>query len=447
MSKSKKAIIARTVVSATLFLLISSLLIYMFSGKSTESKNSVFKSGYGDGILQLVNLENKMAAKRRKKKQEIIQRLYTEEVQLRESPPLYEKQLEEDKDLISDEQEQEQEPVPDKEDEVKRKLYKKLNLENPPQVDKKTDDLAYSELPPLANKICAGFPQKKIAILMAGNARSLNFPIVYDSIKRNVIDALGGDSKLFMYLKVEDVNVKDGVRSLTHKKEDYFDVIEYLEPIRVEYGENTRIPMFRSSFCPFKDESKFNDDEYFQHTMGGELKSAARIWKMMESYERQNHMEFDIIVKIRPDSAHLSSFLPYCMFDVEKNVYSSKTYPGNLFVTSREGAKTWFKIYQYYHNDCSNYVEEADIESWFKTRVSEWGQLNYGAPFYPMTIRTTVPLNKDNTAQQSSCSRYETTHNLDRNICRKATDFNPTNLIDYNNPESYESGMVESIST
>ncbi|KAJ3106008.1 hypothetical protein HDU97_007192 [Phlyctochytrium planicorne] len=94
----------------------------------------------------------------------------------------------------------------------------------------------------------------KIAVCMAGAARTLKYPIVYKSIKNNVIDALGGEVKLFAYLKMHDNEVtdKDNWRDWpdpTNTREDQLsDALIALKPEVLKFTyDNVPVPVGKAS--------------------------------------------------------------------------------------------------------------------------------------------------------------------------------------------------------
>ena len=57
---------------------------------------------------------------------------------------------------------------------------------------------------PARNTSCGGAPRPKVAICVAGNARTFANPAVHETLKRNLAEAFGGDASFFRRLKAQD---------------------------------------------------------------------------------------------------------------------------------------------------------------------------------------------------------------------------------------------------
>ena len=68
------------------------------------------------------------------------------------------------------------------------------------------------------NLVCAGVKPKRTAVCVGGAARTFGHPVVYRTLKTNVIDALGGIVVPFAYLKLGDDRgtIRDGGQCVTN---------------------------------------------------------------------------------------------------------------------------------------------------------------------------------------------------------------------------------------
>ena len=66
--------------------------------------------------------------------------------------------------------------------------------------------------------VCAGVKPKRTAVCVGGAARTFGHPVVYRTLKTNVIDALGGIVVPFAYLKLGDDRgtIRDGGQCVTN---------------------------------------------------------------------------------------------------------------------------------------------------------------------------------------------------------------------------------------
>ena len=69
-----------------------------------------------------------------------------------------------------------------------------------------------------ANLVCADYPRPRVAVCLAGAARTLTLPLVHRTIRANLIEAFGGSPTVFAVVKLQDVRNDEsrGKPSETH---------------------------------------------------------------------------------------------------------------------------------------------------------------------------------------------------------------------------------------
>lgn len=143
--------------------------------------------------------------------------------------------------------------------------------------------------------------------------RSLNYPVVYKSLKNFVIDAMGAEMvKTFMYLKLEDavkgpfeVAAIQGVRSFllrsprsttthegavlqgTYSESSLSDALSYIQPSAVSIPSKSPPPISKNPKCSFGEASWMNGENAFERS-SSQWQSAAACYKLVTTYEKEN---------------------------------------------------------------------------------------------------------------------------------------------------------------
>lgn len=160
----------------------------------------------------------------------------------------------------------------------------------------------------------------KIAFVFSGSARSFNCPHVHWSIRSHVIDALGGDSHVFVRMTQEDnLNYQrtgDGQLEKTEFKEnELIETIKVLNPKVVEqFSFRTQLEEMKRYYHGWRHEIYRKYDQrrysmYFQRAMS---------YKMVTAHEKAHSMKFDWVVLIRLDAMWLDPLLPIASYAADR---------------------------------------------------------------------------------------------------------------------------------
>eukprot|EP01038_Epipyxis_sp_PR26KG_P010502 gene10502-14113_t len=151
----------------------------------------------------------------------------------------------------------------------------------------------------------------KIAFLFAGSLRSFTCPKVHWSIKSHLIDALGGDSFVFIRVALEDnLNIRTGSGTIwkpRYSDKQVNETLRILNPIKIQtFSFATQIDEMKKEFPSdvhrvYRENDQRRYSMFFQRSMS---------YRMVLEYEKNHNMIFDWVVLVRLDAGWLDPILP-----------------------------------------------------------------------------------------------------------------------------------------
>ena len=229
----------------------------------------------------------------------------------------------------------------------------------------------------------------RVAYCMAGHARTLYIPKNYHSLKYNVLDAFGADTKLFGYLKMDD-SVMDKVDPLRTeqdrklKPKSLHVTRRMLEPALQHLGftnltfANDQYPPPLNKMCVWKP-SREKGGSWGQYTARSvaQMISLGKCFNMIEHYENSTGKTFDLVVRLRPDDFWIRPILPYCAFE-------------NLNTTSRFTAYgDWNDMFMMFPRSIASFVFKLNEEYYAcRGRTIQTGKRGYLEGWIEHTVRT-----------------------------------------------------------
>lgn len=156
---------------------------------------------------------------------------------------------------------------------------------------------------------------RRIAHCITGAVRTLTEPRVYESIKDNLIDALGGASDVFFFLENGDTSPRGGFAGPL-PVESILAVTDRLRAVRVEFQEDDIV------FLRCQKTGKTPDRTYTS-PWTAQLLKWRRCFDMIQEHEYRQNMPYDWIVKSRPDMRY--------EHPVKQDWDASKVYLGGIF--------------------------------------------------------------------------------------------------------------------
>ncbi|KAJ3347275.1 hypothetical protein HDU83_002193 [Entophlyctis luteolus] len=238
-----------------------------------------------------------------------------------------------------------------------------------------TNDNFESTHAEMAHLLCSASraPHPKVAACIAGNARTLKYPLVYKTIKSFALDSLGGDVSLFGFLKLEDPS-QEGHEFWpvpeTNTRADIAPALQHLGFQKVVIRDTSNETYPKNPNCPFDEMSWLHKPEPHNRFIG-QYNSLRECFKLVEDYESENDMKFDIVLRIRPDAAWFSSLPPWCIYDLSKVFAPAGRHPDHFLLVPRKLADSVFKITDWYYNECNELRKEYNPEEILSTLVEK----------------------------------------------------------------------------
>ena len=169
----------------------------------------------------------------------------------------------------------------------------------------------------------------RVAHCVAGLVRSFTEPLVYKSLRRNLIESFGGEPSLFLALKTFDVPSKDkkGHFNITVATDVSVDwtperieqqlrpAIEWLKPtvVRLRNSSDETPEALINLACPTASPSEVKRHPHHliyateagMVRLVGQMKTNAECLRLIEEYEERHGVCFDWVSRSRPDLLHI----------------------------------------------------------------------------------------------------------------------------------------------
>ena len=211
---------------------------------------------------------------------------------------------------------------------------------------------------PLASDACSASNSAlptRVAHCVAGLVRSFAHPslLLPKLLKRNVLDAVGGQPTLFLLLKTFDLARKDALfRFPSSASEDHRPAspgqhagleaaILFLQPQRVELIASETFVL--NPHCHYGTGANSSATQSYSTKAGmrrhvGQMVSSRTCLEMIEQHEAGG-AQFDLVIRTRPDMAAIAPLPPYCNFRDEAALNVARAFNKDwLYVSSRRVA-------------------------------------------------------------------------------------------------------------
>ena len=174
-----------------------------------------------------------------------------------------------------------------------------------------------------ANIACQFYSRPRVAVALGGAARNLAQPLLYRSIRTNLVEAFGGDTTVFAILKLEDQRGAGASEGLDFLKDaEEANIRHALEFIGVKsdrhviLSNGTQLPNSRSPICgtPWYVTPGRPSDLY--NSLLGQLNTRQQLYHLIEAEESRTGLAFDFIIYTRPDVSWPYPVKPFCFWDL-----------------------------------------------------------------------------------------------------------------------------------
>ena len=188
------------------------------------------------------------------------------------------------------------------------------------------------DAPSAANAICGAYALERVAICIAGAARTFTQPAVYLPMRRNLIDAFGGNATVFARIKVADDHADPRIRDIHVGAPDRIDaaLAQALRHLGLSRREHLQIPTevdecpacpYLSGFHtlpdplpqPFTFEAHTQSTKYLR-ALCGQLANRGSCNDMIVTEEQRTGLKFDRVIFARPDFQFTLPLEPFCFW-------------------------------------------------------------------------------------------------------------------------------------
>lgn len=234
----------------------------------------------------------------------------------------------------------------------------------------------------------------RVAHCVAGLIRSLPHPLVYRSLRRNLVEPFGGTPFLFLLLKPWDVTPKRAGHFPSSAVEDLAQGVHWsdaqvrmlLRPVLAELhplvvsvrllnvSEDDPDRLF-NPHCPIRGRHYGLSSGVYTTKAGlvrllGQAAASDACLRMIEASERANGTRFDLVTRLRPDVAYLAPVRAWSAFPDPRVAYIHDR--DWFIVVHRVLADAALGSFALYKN-CTTVKTEETPEEWLRLAIREGG--------------------------------------------------------------------------
>jgi hypothetical protein len=184
-----------------------------------------------------------------------------------------------------------------------------------------------------ADAVCASYQRPRVAVCIAGAARTLPQAVVWKSLRTNLLDAYGGEQTRFAFIKLEDANGHPNWHRPIHTRDEapVRETLGWLgvkvEHMHIEHVRPVPYPPC-NAYNRSRTDSLITDDlpdgrpdphrwgrshEYFESLLG-QLDARKQCYEALLAEETSHGMQFDLLVYTRPDLSWPMAVRPHCLW-------------------------------------------------------------------------------------------------------------------------------------
>ena len=173
----------------------------------------------------------------------------------------------------------------------------------------------------LARVLCYPAPQPTVAYMYSGHPRSFANPKVHLSFLQNVVYAFGAQPVFFFYFKVNKItysdgyatNGKDEAKLSNASRAEVEQVLQLFSPRIVVWAEDEDITGQFNPNCSFYASNGVPQSPLWRFL--AQWHGIQKVLFLVLEYQRSNNIQFDWVMRLRPDLLWYYGFKPYCGFN------------------------------------------------------------------------------------------------------------------------------------
>jgi len=311
--------------------------------------------------------------------------------------------------------------------------------------------LAASPDASVPNMVCSAHVRPRVATCITGLVRTFSSPIVYRTLKTNLVDAFGGEQVVVLYLRRGRGFSHQGLATegLEPSQASIDQAIAHLAPAKVEWGKQDEFAS--TTVCGNGDgysrgASERRRQTNYINSLVAQAASAHRLHAMLLQLERERGIVFDLVLKLRSDLAFPVPIHPYCFWR-DDAVYAKHDW---LWLMPRSFAAAVLHEPWERYQDCSTscFAGACTIEGFMSETIGH-GLTTRALPRklwiqawdIPGMVVREPPKQRAGETAVNMCGRPQLMDTSERDIdhrafCLSLTTFNPHNRIDVDVPVS-----------
>lgn len=176
-----------------------------------------------------------------------------------------------------------------------------------------------------SNIVCMFYHRPRVAIGLGGAARNLAQPLLYRSIRTNLVEAFGGDSTIFAVLKLKDrrgAGFSEGMDLLTNAEEaNVRHALQFIGLKREEHlilSSDSTLPNARVPSCGTPSYVTPGRPTDLYMSLIGQLNTRQHIYQLIEADESRTGLPFEYVLYVRADLTWPYPVKPFCFWDLER---------------------------------------------------------------------------------------------------------------------------------
>jgi len=220
--------------------------------------------------------------------------------------------------------------------------------------------------------------EPRVGYCINGLARSFVLPMVYKSIRPNLIEAYGGEPVVFASMTTTEKhsaaktytghsqaspNESDVLGSLGEMKQDSFlpafrQAVKALNPVDIALEPDVT----RDELTEIKSHLRCGANHHLSDSLISQLVHSSKCWQMIEKYEVQTQTKFDLLVYLRPDATWYKPVAHYSDLEAwpEGTLVANSGGKDHAVFGNRTAMKHWFNRLQWSQDnqDCSLPIDQ-----------------------------------------------------------------------------------------
>lgn len=169
-----------------------------------------------------------------------------------------------------------------------------------------------------ANLVCGDYPRPRVAVCIAGTARSVVQPLVHQTLRTNLIEAFGGNADLFAYIRLIDGHSNPAFKDSVVDGADVRAALLHIG-VPVEHSEvdstTANVTMPECAVASHNAPVSWDNPRY-QASAFGQIHNRYKCYSAIADAEARHDQRYEYVITVRPDLVWPVAVRPYCFWDL-----------------------------------------------------------------------------------------------------------------------------------